>query len=160
MKQQYAHEVPLPPGQLLDLGAIQGLIPHRHPFLFLAEVVILSDTEVEGVALWPAAHPILSGHFPTMPIVPGVCLVEALAQMAGVLFATAHNIHASHGRLAAVRHASFHAPLQADEAVHMTCQLRLMADRLFLAKGEGRREGNKVFAAEVMIAIPGKGDLT
>ena len=67
----------------IDLG-----LPHRAPFLFLDEVLELEPGK-SGVArkCFPASDPVFKGHFPGEPIVPGVLLGEAIAQLAGIVAA-------------------------------------------------------------------------
>src|SRR4051794_9199670 len=71
----------------IDVNTIQTLIPHRYPFLLVDKVV---ELDVEGKRI--IAHknvtinePFFQGHFPGQPIMPGVLIIEALAQAGGVL---------------------------------------------------------------------------
>jgi 3-hydroxyacyl-[acyl-carrier-protein] dehydratase len=70
----------------LDIEAIQRLIPHRYPFLLIDRVI---DLEIEASAIGiknvSVNEPFFQGHFPGQPIMPGVLIVEAMAQTAAVL---------------------------------------------------------------------------
>ncbi len=71
-----------------DLAMIQRLIPHRFPFLFIDRVVeIRSGKSAIGIKNVTINEPQFQGHFPRKPIMPGVMIVEAMAQTAGVLIA-------------------------------------------------------------------------
>lgn len=71
----------------LDVYAIQEILPHRYPFLFVDKVTEFIDgQEITGQKNVTANEPFFQGHFPGRPIMPGVLVLEALAQM-GVLFA-------------------------------------------------------------------------
>ena len=61
-------------------AAPKDVLPHRAPFLFLDRIVAHDDTRVIGERTFPADEPFFAGHFPGNPIVPGVILVEGLAQ--------------------------------------------------------------------------------
>jgi 3-hydroxyacyl-[acyl-carrier-protein] dehydratase len=76
--------------KVMDLLEIQALIPHRPPFLWIDRVEEL-EPGVRCVALKfvDPENPIFAGHFPAKPILPGVILIEAVAQTAGVMLGSA-----------------------------------------------------------------------
>ena len=70
----------------LDVNAIMTMIPHRFPFLMIDKVVeIVMGESAVGEKAVTVAEPHFQGHFPQRPIMPGVLIVEAMAQTAGVL---------------------------------------------------------------------------
>jgi 3-hydroxyacyl-[acyl-carrier-protein] dehydratase len=69
-----------------DLDLIQRIIPHRYPFLLIDKVTdIVVDVSCTGVKCITMNEPQFQGHFPGMPIFPGVMIIEAMAQTSGVL---------------------------------------------------------------------------
>ena len=73
-------------GQTADLARIKRMIPHRYPFLFIDRVVdIVAHERAVGVKNVTANEPFFAGHFPAEPLMPGVLIIEAMAQTAGVL---------------------------------------------------------------------------
>ena len=71
---------------LLDAVAIQALIPHRYPFLLIDRVIELEPGKrIVGLKHVSMGDPFLQGHFPSYPVMPGVLIVEALAQAGAVL---------------------------------------------------------------------------
>ncbi|RNF81743.1 3-hydroxyacyl-ACP dehydratase FabZ [Montanilutibacter psychrotolerans] len=85
-------EVKLP----LDVTAIQDLLPHRYPFLLVDRVIELEPHK--RVLAWKnvtANEPFFNGHFPGHPVMPGVLVVEALAQAGGLLTQLSHRIAAA-----------------------------------------------------------------
>jgi len=72
---------------MLDTIAIQKLIPHRYPFLLVDRILEIEDGKrIVGTKNVTTNEPFFQGHFPGRPLMPGVLVVEALAQTAGVLF--------------------------------------------------------------------------
>ena len=99
----------------LSADDILGFLPHRPPMLFIRQATVLAADSFEGTAHWAADNPILAGHFPGCPIVPGAIILEAAAQLAGIgLLAgdpVTRNIEPGHvGMLGAVRKCSFKTP--------------------------------------------------
>src|SRR4051794_39785330 len=69
----------------LDSVAIQKLLPHRYPFLLIDRVVELGAERVVAIKNVTINEPFFAGHFPGHPIMPGVLIVEAMAQAGGVM---------------------------------------------------------------------------
>ena len=70
---------------LLDIDAIRDILPHRYPFLLVDSIVELEELRVVGIKNVTINEPFFVGHFPDFPVMPGVLIVEAMAQVAGVL---------------------------------------------------------------------------
>jgi 3-hydroxyacyl-[acyl-carrier-protein] dehydratase len=70
----------------LDIDAIQRMIPHRYPFLLIDRVVeVRAETSAVGIKNVTVNEPYFAGHFPGRPIMPGVLIIEAMAQTAAAL---------------------------------------------------------------------------
>jgi 3-hydroxyacyl-[acyl-carrier-protein] dehydratase len=68
----------------IDVVKIQDFIPHRFPFLLVDRVISIADDTIIGLKNVTMNEPYFQGHFPDAPVMPGVLIVEALAQAAGV----------------------------------------------------------------------------
>ena len=70
---------------MLDINQIREILPHRYPMLLVDRILEISDDRVVGLKNVTANEPFFEGHFPDFPIMPGVLIVEAMAQCGGVL---------------------------------------------------------------------------
>jgi 3-hydroxyacyl-[acyl-carrier-protein] dehydratase len=82
-------EVLQAPKTILDINDIQRILPHRYPFLLIDRVVELERRQrIVAIKNVSINEPFFAGHFPNMPIMPGVLIVEAIAQAGGALLLT------------------------------------------------------------------------
>jgi 3-hydroxyacyl-[acyl-carrier-protein] dehydratase len=73
-------------GARIDIIRIMEMIPHRHPFLMIDEVVdVVANERATGIKNVSIEENYFNGHFPTRPVMPGVLIIEAMAQTAAVL---------------------------------------------------------------------------
>src|SRR6202049_1360139 len=70
---------------LLDILAIRDILPHRYPMLLVDRILELEEDRIVGIKNVTMNEPFFVGHFPNFPVMPGVLIVEALAQTGGVL---------------------------------------------------------------------------
>lgn len=148
----------------LGLQQIQTLIPHRAPFMFVTSATIESPSKVQAVAQWAGGNPILAGHFPGFPVVPGVLVVEAAAQIAGILIASnGHQAQdpeaapsaSSHlGVLIGVKRAAFHKPVFPEDKLHFTVQLESQVGGMVMASAQAvGDDGTRIFKGEISVAV-------
>jgi beta-hydroxyacyl-ACP dehydratase FabZ len=69
----------------MDIIQIKEIIPHRYPFLFVERIVECTSDAIVGIKNVSVNEPFFQGHFPSNPIMPGVLILEAMAQTGGIL---------------------------------------------------------------------------
>ena len=71
---------------MMDINEIKKIIPHRYPFLFVDRIIECDfESRIVGIKNVTADEPFFQGHFPEFPVMPGVLIIEALAQTACIL---------------------------------------------------------------------------
>src|SRR6516225_10465147 len=144
-----------PQGTQIKLQRIMEMIPHRHPFLMIDKVVdVVANQRATGVKHLSKSEYYFQGHFPARPVMPGVLIIEAMAQTAAVL--VVHTLGPeSEGKLVyfmSVDNARFRRPVFPGDRldVHVTKQRR----RGNVWKFEGRAKvGDNLMAEAVFAAM-------
>ena len=103
-------------------------LPHREPFIFVDEVVeLVPGQSARGVKVFPPEAPFFQGHFPGEPLVPGVLLTEALAQVAGIAVGEPGVAL----RLTAIKSMKFLRPVRPSETVELVAKKMAAAGGLY-----------------------------
>ena len=113
-------------GKELDINIIQKILPHRYPFLFVDKILEVSEKRVIGIKNVTIDEPFFQGHFPGHPIMPGVLIIEAMAQVGGV---GALSIKDNTGKLAyfvAINNARFRKPVVPGDTLRIEVDLLKM----------------------------------
>lgn len=139
-----------------SLADIKSLIPHRDPFLFVDALESWEGGKVVGTRLFKDTDFFFKGHFPGYPVVPGVVLIEALAQCggAGLLKRGVLPQHAIIF-LAAVHGARFRRPVRPGDLLRMEIEDVRVTSKMMRQKGQGWVEGILAVEAEWM-AVSGE----
>ncbi|MBU6252394.1 MAG: 3-hydroxyacyl-ACP dehydratase FabZ [Alphaproteobacteria bacterium] len=146
----------------LDIGAVLAALPHRYPMLLVDRVEeIVPDQSIRAIKAVTINEPFFQGHFPGRPIMPGVLIVEALAQAAGVLAIESLGLAGS-GKLVyfmAIDGAKFRTPVE--PGCLLTLEAEFVQKRATVCKFVGRALIEGKLAAEAnftaMIADPPQG---
>jgi beta-hydroxyacyl-ACP dehydratase FabZ len=97
---------------LMDVHEISEILPHRYPMLMVDRIVEITEDSIVGLKNVTANEPHFTGHFPGYPVMPGVLIIEAMAQVAGILIGKlAPHTHGKLMFLASVEDAKFRKPV-------------------------------------------------
>jgi 3-hydroxyacyl-[acyl-carrier-protein] dehydratase len=134
----------------LDVNQIMEMIPHRYPFLLIDRVTeIVPETSAIGIKNVTINEPFFQGHFPSQPIMPGVLIVEAMAQTAGVLVIASMN-KSNDGCLVyfmTIDNARFRKPVVPGDTLRIHVDKVQNRGTVWKFKGEAKVDGKTVAEA-------------
>ena len=142
---------------ILDSQAIQKLLPHRYPFLLVDRIIELIPRErIVGVKQVSINEPFFQGHFPGHPIMPGVLIIEAMAQVGGMLLMShfeGQNIDDKVVYFMSLDNVKFRRPVLPGD--QLRCELEMLQNRgrTCRMKGVAYVDGNVVAEAEMMARV-------
>lgn len=135
----------------LAIEQIRELLPHRYPMLLVDRVLELTDTDVVAEKLVSANEPFFAGHFPSRPIMPGVLILEALAQTAGIC--VLWNEPENRGRgtaLLSVKAARFRRPVVPGDILRLGARLLRRKGALYRFEGTASVRGEIAVETEFL----------
>jgi len=138
----------------LDIDAIREILPHRYPFLLVDRIEELDPERVVGIKNVTVNEPFFAGHFPDYPVMPGVLIIEAMAQVAGVLVLNGIPDRKSKlVLLAGIDGAKFRKPVRPGDQLRM--EMRVLRSRASMAKVSGTAtvDGAVVAEAEILCVL-------
>jgi len=144
---------PYPAGERLediDIEGIMRCLPHRYPFLLVDRIVdIAANESATGIKCVTASEPQFQGHFPNKPIMPGVLIIEAMAQTAAVLVITSQKIDPV-GKLVyfmSINEARFRRPVVPGDTLNIEVMKLRHRDTVWKFEGKANVDGKVVAEA-------------
>jgi 3-hydroxyacyl-[acyl-carrier-protein] dehydratase len=138
----------------MDIQEICAILPHRYPMLMVDRVLEINSDSIVAIKNVTFNEPQFTGHFPGFPVMPGVLIIEAMAQAAGIL--VAHMAPHTRGRimfLASVEEAKFRKPVVPGD--QMRIEMKIARLKATVAKMQGRVivDGQPVAEATLMCKL-------
>ncbi|MDP3730726.1 MAG: 3-hydroxyacyl-ACP dehydratase FabZ [Candidatus Omnitrophota bacterium] len=140
-------------GKPLDINMIQKILPHRYPFLLVDRIIESTDKKIVGLKNVTINEPFFQGHFPGHPIMPGVLILEAMAQVGGV---GALNLPENRGKLAyflSIKEAKFRKPVVPGDQLIIEVEILKTKLSVMQVKATAKVDGGVVTEAEMMFAF-------
>ncbi|HEY4706819.1 MAG TPA: 3-hydroxyacyl-ACP dehydratase FabZ [Thermodesulfobacteriota bacterium] len=138
----------------IDIKEIMNILPHRYPFLLIDRILELDPGKrARGLKNVTINEPFFNGHFPGHPIMPGVLLVEAMAQVGGVLAFKSADVTNKVVYFMGIDKARFRKPVLPGDAVEFELNVTRSRGTIWAFKGEAFVAGNLVAEAELLATI-------
>lgn len=142
---------------MMDIYQILKLLPHRYPFLLVDRVVELEKGKrIKALKNVSVNEPFFTGHFPARPVMPGVLMLEALAQAAGLLSFDMLGVAPDENTVfyfVGIDNARFKRPVEPGDQLILDVELDRIKGGIYKFKGVARVDGNVACEAEIMCTM-------
>jgi 3-hydroxyacyl-[acyl-carrier-protein] dehydratase len=140
---------------IYDIRQIQEILPHRYPFLFVDKIIELVPRDrIVGIKQVTMNEHFFQGHFPIIPVMPGVLIIEALAQVGAIL--ALREFEDRSGKIpffAGIEKARFRKPVVPGDTLFLEVKALRMGNKVQKMWGEAKVNGEIVAEAEIMSLI-------
>lgn len=138
----------------LDINEIKNTIPHRYPFLLVDKVLEMDEGQrVVGLKNVSANEPFFQGHFPDYPVMPGVLIVEALAQTGAIAMLGKEENRGKIGFLAGIDKCRFKRQVKPGDQLRLEVEIIRVKGPVGKGKGIATVDGELACEAEITFAI-------
>ena len=140
-------------GMPLDINKIQKILPHRYPFLLVDRLIECKGKKIIGLKNVTINEPFFQGHFPGHPIMPGVLILEAMAQVGGI---GALSLSENLGKMAyflSIKEAKFRKPVVPGDQLIIEVEIMKKKLSVLQVRATAKVAGEVVTEAEMMFAF-------
>ncbi|CAN5323719.1 3-hydroxyacyl-ACP dehydratase FabZ [soil metagenome] len=140
---------------MMHLEEILEYLPQRYPFLLIDRVIDVQDNHITALKNVSVNEPFFTGHFPHMPIMPGVLILEALAQAGGILaYKSVNSKPTATSKLffAGIDNARFKQLVVPGDQLFLHVELVKMRQEIWKFKAEAKVDGKVVCSADLLAA--------
>ncbi len=138
----------------IGIEEIKQILPHREPFLMVDRVdALVPGVSAKGVKAVSGNEWYFQGHFDRKKVMPGVLIVEALAQAGGIALLTQENMRGKLAFLGKISNARFYAPVVPGDLLELDSQITAVNGAVGMGSGIARVDGKKVCSCEFVFAI-------
>lgn len=145
---------PEKPGMVADIRQILEMLPHRYPMMLVDRVTeMIPGERIAGYKNITYNEPFFQGHFPQVPIMPGVLQLEALAQLSGILLLHKPEDRGSLAFFMAIDRARFRKPVSPGDRLDLVGTVLNMKPRLLKVHGEAFVDGTLATEGDLLFQV-------
>ncbi len=146
-------------GRVLEVEEILSILPHRYPFLLVDRIVEIDPPHrAVGIKQVTANEPHFAGHFPTYPVMPGVLIVEAMAQVGGVAVLSSPDYAGKLALFAGIDKVRFKRQVKPGDTLRIEVELAQIRRGIGMGSGTATVDGDLACRGEIMFALVDKPD--
>jgi len=139
---------------VLDIKQIQEIIPHRYPFLLVDRILeVEAGKRAVGLKNVTVNEPFFNGHFPEFPVMPGVLIVEALAQVGCVAMLMVEENRGKLGMFAGINEFRFRGQVYPGDTLQLEVEITRMKGMIGKGQAVAKVDGKVVAEGELMFAL-------
>ena len=139
---------------VLEIDEIKKILPHRYPFLLVDRILELEPGKrAVGIKNVTANEPFFQGHFPQRAVMPGVLIIEAMAQVGGVMILSVEEHRGKLAYLGTVDGVKFRRPIVPGDTLEMETELLRVRSNMGKVRCTARVGGQEVAVAHIMFAL-------
>lgn len=138
----------------LNIGEIFKILPHRYPFLMVDRILEITDGKIIGIKNVSVNEPFFQGHFPGEPIMPGVLIIEAMAQVGGIYAIVTQNLPTDMNTyFVGIDNAKFRKPVVPGDILRFELELLKQRRGIYFFHGEAYVENDLVAEADLKATL-------
>ncbi len=139
---------------IMDIEAIMKVLPHRYPFLMVDRIEECDDkTRIVAIKNVTVNEPFFQGHFPGLPVMPGVLQIEAMAQTGGILLSRVAGYDGQVPYFVSINNVKFRRVVKPGDCLRLEVTLQKMRSRLAFFAGQATVDGQRVSEADFSCMI-------
>ena len=139
---------------MMDINEIREILPHRYPFLLVDRVTeVVEGKSIKGYKNVTINDQFFQGHFPEKPIMPGVLILEALAQLGAVSILSMNEFKGKIPMFAGADKVKWRKPVLPGDRLDLSCEIIKLRGPIGIGKAVATVDEKKVCEAEIMFAI-------